>query len=683
MPGPGLLAAEQARQAELLKQKELELENRDANVDMLVKSGDVAGAVEQERARQAAGAPVLSDPSNNFSGLVDGQYIQAEQGLHGEPVAPLSLADAQAYAARQGFSDYQQGEQYDTGLPDFVAQSPVTTPVAKGGAAPNDISVKMSASDAALTASLDKIQQDLDATTRKASLDLLASAGAMEETVAKWQADTADLDPKQSYAELEQGLNEAQLQLDEVRNYFKDLGKRTVDPGRFYANGGGASASVAVAVGALSQAMLGPGAPNTALNIIESAVDRDIRAQEISLQNAQQSGVGMLQALAQSRQILGDKHSALLETRAALRDDMVSKMQQLAIRSNNAVAMNNVSIAAAEAARKSELDRAEATGRKVDTTVTTNLGKLRRGYAANVYQQLKTQADAAGAASVAAQQAAAATPPTQASPDAGLTSAAVAGTPPKSKSVAKQRAAKPLTEQPQPSAQAAGPKPYDPRTAQENDTVSTPDGRVWKVKRLGGRLVPAGAIRNVADALWTTADPVDQQRYAQFLAADPQSTTERGNKLADLEKMPKTWKLIENKSKRAVETIKKYLVENPSAVDINLIGSEGRADLREAVSFLAATRIGFYRNTSGDKSALSIQDIARAMGALPEDVTVVSTADLRAALTAVPDTMQSLKNDMEADLGARGLYLPPAKGEARTQDLVNRAASGGKRSVNE
>lgn len=689
MPGPGEQALQQAIEAQQLAEQEAkaqELAQQSADVAAAVKAGQVDQAVQLERERQAAGGAALADPSIGFSGMVDGQPVQATRGLTGNPVEPLSQADAMALALQNERTPVArtEGTYFDEQVP--LAPMPMQPAVGGGGGAPpNDVTLRMQVGTQELDKTITSLIEDQDATIKAASQELLRSVGAMSDTMEKWRVSTEGLDPVAAYRELEAGLNETQFQLDEVRNYFKDLGRRTVDPGRFYANGGGASASVAVAVGALSQAMLGPGAPNTALNIIEAAVERDIRAQEVSLQNAQQAGVGMLNALAQSRQVLMDKQAAMLETKAALRDDMVATMNALTARSNNAIAQQNAAIATTEAAIKSAKERELSAGRLIDATVSTRAEKLRRGHAANVYGSLKSLVERNAAAAQVSAQAAVATPPTQ---GGELTPDAVAG-----KKVS--RGVKPgKSKVPGVSGVSMGPAapvgqpeaPAQPTTPKEGDVVTDPSGGQWTYMRIGGRLLPAGYVALDRDDMGnptsavTTADPLDRQLYAKYYEdyiLGKAKGVEADKYHSEIRQVPKNWALVSKQADKAVNTIRTYLKENPNAVQVNLLGSEGRADLREAVAFLAATRISFYRSVSSDKSALSIQDIARAMGALPEDVTVVSTKDLRAALDAVPGVVQNIRDNAESQLSVHGMHLPPPRGKERTQNLINRAAGRG------
>lgn len=637
-------------------------QNLVATKDAAVAAGNVPAAVEAQKAIEQTGV-VLPELTGGYQGA------QMTQGLGGQPLTPLSDEDALALAEQNRGTDFGL-----TDSPDPTAQYPVLAPaqpVVKGAPAPNDVSISGSMGDAALDASLLRIREEQDAQTRRAGRDLLEISNAMPETIQKWEEGSADLDPKQAYQELESGLNEVSLELDEVRNYFKDLSKRTVDPGRFYANGGGASAAVAVAVGALSQAMLGPGAPNTALNIIESAVERDIRAQEVTLQNAQQSGQGMLQALEQSRAVLKDKHSALLETRAALRDDMVSKMQALAIRSNNATAMQNVAVAAAEAARKSELERAQASGRLLDAKVSTRLDKMRRGHVAGVFQTLKTQVEATRAAATAAEQAAAAQPAT--APSAGLTSSAVAGIKPAGKpskglKTPKQAAGTTTTAQ-------ADTTPAAPPT--EGQRIKGPDGQEYVLlQNDSGQLEPhVQAISGPRSPIVPASELARFKQFQKdFLYSDKAVNSEEGRKIVAA---PREYELTRKRADNAILTIKEYLKKNPNVVSINFTGMEASGPLKDAISTIGALLIQEYRTTSGDKSALSIQDITRALGALPESAGVLGRSELRSAMDRIPGALQARRNDAEVALRQHGMRFPPPSTSERRQNAIDKAAGKG------
>jgi hypothetical protein len=143
------------------------------------------------------------------------------------------------------------------------------------------------------------------------------------------------------HADVQRMYGENMAKLADVDQRFLTLAGKSVDPGRIYHNGGAATVAMSAAVGALSQALLGPGAPNTALNIINNAIDRDVRAQEVNLQNEGNSLRGSLSTLAQINQTIGDKQIALAKTREILRADITARVNAQAAKTKSEILFNN------------------------------------------------------------------------------------------------------------------------------------------------------------------------------------------------------------------------------------------------------------------------------------------------------------------------------------------------------
>lgn len=143
------------------------------------------------------------------------------------------------------------------------------------------------------------------------------------------------------HADVQRMYGENMAKLADVDQRFLTLAGKSVDPGRIYHNGGAATVAMSAAVGALSQALLGPGAPNTALNIINNAIDRDVRAQEVNLQNEGNSLRGSLSTLAQINQTIGDKQIALAKTREILRADIAARVNAQAAKTKSEILFNN------------------------------------------------------------------------------------------------------------------------------------------------------------------------------------------------------------------------------------------------------------------------------------------------------------------------------------------------------
>lgn len=155
---------------------------------------------------------------------------------------------------------------------------------------------------------------------------------------------------EQKYAQERAALLAAkQAKIDES---LADLQKRSeavanakVDPAAFWgegAQGGLARVLGAIAVGMGQYSSSRIGGPNTALNIINSAIDRNIAAQRDNIDN-QKAGLQAKNSLyAQNLAAFGDKESALLATKINYLEQAKAFMeQQAALNEGSARAMEN------------------------------------------------------------------------------------------------------------------------------------------------------------------------------------------------------------------------------------------------------------------------------------------------------------------------------------------------------
>jgi len=108
---------------------------------------------------------------------------------------------------------------------------------------------------------------------------------------------------------------QAQKRVDDtMQGYEKtkaDYMAREVDPDRLLSSGGAkVGSAIAMALGAMGSAL--SGGPNYAMQIIQSAIDRDIKAQEVELAKAGKA-VGMAQnEVGMARQLMGDTQNQKL-----------------------------------------------------------------------------------------------------------------------------------------------------------------------------------------------------------------------------------------------------------------------------------------------------------------------------------------------------------------------------------
>lgn len=157
----------------------------------------------------------------------------------------------------------------------------------------------------------------------------LASAEVIDEAV----EDASDY-----VGDLAREFNENQQRYEEqllgVQQLLDAVQSQRVDPNRFFHNQGAASAfgaALAVAGGAMAQAILG--GPNTALDIIEGAIERDIQAQIANMQNAQSAlgaGVTLLDRL---RQAHNDEEAAIQTLRALRYQEAENRINAITRRS--------------------------------------------------------------------------------------------------------------------------------------------------------------------------------------------------------------------------------------------------------------------------------------------------------------------------------------------------------------
>jgi len=126
---------------------------------------------------------------------------------------------------------------------------------------------------------------------------------------------------QQQADEMAREAQEQQDRLTEKLGQYEDairrVANRQIDPNRYFGQGAGGrmSAALAVALGAMGSALTG--GPNQALQIINSAIERDIRAQETDLANARATANMQGMALSQMRSIIGDEQGARAAVRAA------------------------------------------------------------------------------------------------------------------------------------------------------------------------------------------------------------------------------------------------------------------------------------------------------------------------------------------------------------------------------
>lgn len=123
----------------------------------------------------------------------------------------------------------------------------------------------------------------------------------------------------ETYKKVDEIFTEAETQLQGVQELIDAARTNRVNPGQFFANVGDAgtfTSAIAVATGHLASAL--GGGPNTAYQIIQSAINRNVRAQEVNqlhdraMVAHQVAFVDRLQALGVNRANVGNIHRAAL-----------------------------------------------------------------------------------------------------------------------------------------------------------------------------------------------------------------------------------------------------------------------------------------------------------------------------------------------------------------------------------
>lgn len=141
------------------------------------------------------------------------------------------------------------------------------------------------------------------------------AALAAEQAAANRRAEEAE---RRRQQQLQDRVARVDQVLERVRN-------QQVDPEQFFGGfGGRMGAAIAVALGQLGSQLTG--GPNTALQIINQAIERNMTAQQANMQNQRQAAAMEQSALGQFRAILGDDRAAESAARVAHLDAVISRL---------------------------------------------------------------------------------------------------------------------------------------------------------------------------------------------------------------------------------------------------------------------------------------------------------------------------------------------------------------------
>jgi hypothetical protein len=156
---------------------------------------------------------------------------------------------------------------------------------------------------------------------QQAGLDSAAMVMAAAEEV-KAQREAAYQQMRENLLSQEQQLRELDVQLASLR-------EMEFDSDRLFRNGHGVSLALGMAVGAMQQTLsnvLFPGAnaPNTAMQLVQDAIDRDLREQSVNYQRGV-TNLGMARTSYEMARQLGMDHIAAYEYASATAQDYVAR----------------------------------------------------------------------------------------------------------------------------------------------------------------------------------------------------------------------------------------------------------------------------------------------------------------------------------------------------------------------
>lgn len=156
---------------------------------------------------------------------------------------------------------------------------------------------------------------------QQAGLDSAAMVMAAAEEV-KAQREAAYQQMRENLLSQEQQLRELDVQLASLR-------EMEFDSDRLFRNGHGVSLALGMAVGAMQQTLsnvLFPGAnaPNTAMQLVQDAIDRDLREQSVNYQRGV-TNLGMARTSYEMARQLGMDHVAAYEYASATAQDYVAR----------------------------------------------------------------------------------------------------------------------------------------------------------------------------------------------------------------------------------------------------------------------------------------------------------------------------------------------------------------------
>lgn len=252
------------------------------------------------------------------------------------------------------------------------------------------------ANDASAQAA-DSQRKAIEAQYQAVSTQQQAEAALLEQQEQAVAKIDADRQARENFIQGEQArlLKDMDAGTQEVRNM-------KIDPSRWMSGGRGVGAAIAVALGALGSALTGQ--RNTALDIVQQSIDRDIDAQKAAVANKREGLQDMRNLYAQNLGKFQDERAASLQTRNQLLESYKMKLQQVAAQSGSQGALAKAQEEMAKIDATQARNRAEMSALVQERSLRSvaTRGELERSSAMVAAQQsnaaaqrMKLQADAA------------------------------------------------------------------------------------------------------------------------------------------------------------------------------------------------------------------------------------------------------------------------------------------------
>ncbi len=182
------------------------------------------------------------------------------------------------------------------------------------------------------------IMERMDQSIGREGLTKFLSEQQEADELARQAQQLRDMQNEEAQRRLQEN-QEFKNRLREHQDQLADLRRQTLDPNRLFSDRGlGTSMALGVAAGALQQTMLGilyPGAQtaNTALALVNNAIERDIAAQEFNLRRGDQLFGETGSLLAQARALTNDDRAARDYAIGAAKDYAAAQLEAMARRS--------------------------------------------------------------------------------------------------------------------------------------------------------------------------------------------------------------------------------------------------------------------------------------------------------------------------------------------------------------